>query len=86
MHNIKDLRKNLESFYKKFKNRNLNFDVEKFNKLDVLNRKLINDKELLEQEKNHYLNQKINQILINQKKFLKKFLYFQKNKMNAKEI
>jgi len=51
MHNIKDLRKNLESFYKKFKNRNLNFDVEKFNKLDELNRKLINDKELLEQEK-----------------------------------
>ena len=51
MHNIKDLRKNLESFNKKFKNRNLNFDVEKFNKLDVLNRKLINDKELLEQEK-----------------------------------
>ena len=51
MHNIKDLRKNLESFYKKFKNRNLNFDVEKFIKLDELNRKLINDKELLEQEK-----------------------------------
>ena len=51
MHNIKDLRKNLESFNKKFKNRNLNFDVEKFNKLDELNRKLINDKELLEQEK-----------------------------------
>ena len=51
MHNIKELRKNLESFNKKFKNRNLNFDVEKFNKLDELNRKLINDKELLEQEK-----------------------------------
>ena len=51
MHNIKDLRKNLESFNKKFKNRNINFDVEKFNKLDELNRKLINDKELLEQEK-----------------------------------
>ena len=51
MHNIKDLRKNLESFNKKFKNRNLIFDVEKFNKLDELNRKLINDKELLEQEK-----------------------------------
>ena len=57
MHNIKDLRKNLESFNKKFKNRNLNFDVEKFNKLDELNRK-----------------------------FLKKFLYFQKNKMKAKKI
>ena len=51
MHNIKDLRKNLDIFKKKFKNRNLNFDADKFNNLDELNRKLINDKEKLEQEK-----------------------------------
>ena len=51
MHNIKDLRKNLDTFTKKFKDRNLNFDVDKFNRLDELNRKLINNKELLEQEK-----------------------------------
>ena len=51
MHSIKDLRENLNSFKKKLKNRNLNFDIEKFNKLDKLNRQLINDKEKLEQEK-----------------------------------
>ena len=47
MHNIKDLRKNLDIFKKKFKDRNLNFDVDNFIKLDELNRKLINDKEKL---------------------------------------
>jgi len=51
MHNIKDLRKNLETFKKKFKERNVDFDVASFEKLDNLNRKLINDKEKLEQEK-----------------------------------
>ena len=51
MHNIKDLRKNLDTFKKKLKDRNLEFDEDKFNKLDELNRKLINDKEKLEQEK-----------------------------------
>ena len=51
MHNIKDLRKNLDNFKKKFKDRNLDFNVENFINLDELNRKLINDKEMLEQEK-----------------------------------
>jgi seryl-tRNA synthetase len=51
MHNIKDLRKNLIIFKKKFKDRNLEFDLEEFNNLDELNRKLITDKEKLEQEK-----------------------------------
>jgi len=51
MHNIKDLRKNLRIYKKKLKDRNLDIDVENFNKLDELNRKLINDKEKLEQEK-----------------------------------
>ena len=51
MHNIKDLRKNLDYFKKKFHERNLDFKINDFNKLDELNRKLINDKEKLEQEK-----------------------------------
>ena len=51
MHSIKELRKNLDSFKKKFKDRNLEFDLDEFVKLDNLNRKLINDKEKLEQEK-----------------------------------
>jgi seryl-tRNA synthetase len=51
MHNIKDLRNNIDIFKKKFKDRNLDFDINNFNKLDELNRKLINDKEKLEQKK-----------------------------------
>ena len=51
MHNIKELRKNLDIYKKKLNDRNVDFDVIKFNKLDALNRKLINDKEKLEQEK-----------------------------------
>ena len=33
MHNIKDLRKNLDTFTKKFKDRNLNFDVDQITKM-----------------------------------------------------
>ena len=51
MHNIKDLRKNLDTFKKKLKDRNLEFDEVEFRKLDELNRKLINEKEQLEQKK-----------------------------------
>ena len=51
MHNLKDLRKNLEIFKKKFKDRNLEFDISEFTKIDKINRELINKKELLEQEK-----------------------------------
>ncbi len=51
MYNLKDLRKNLEIYKKKFKERNLDFDIDEFNKADKINRELINKKELLEQEK-----------------------------------
>ena len=51
MHNLKDLRKNLETFKKKFKDRNLDFNIDEFNTADQTNRELINKKELLEQEK-----------------------------------
>ena len=51
MHNIKELRNNLDTFKKKFKDRNFEFKIDNFNKLDELNRKLINKKEKLEQEK-----------------------------------
>ena len=51
MHDLKNLRKNLEIFKLKFKDRNLDFDTLSFNTIDKLNRELINEKELLEQEK-----------------------------------
>ncbi len=51
MHNLKDIRKNLEHFKKKLSNRNtdINFDI--LIKLDKENRDFIQKKEILEQEK-----------------------------------
>ena len=86
MHNLKDLRKNLETFKKKFKDRNLDFNTDEFNKADKINRELINKKELLEQEKRNLSKSKeksnferskkisgqIDKILLEQKKTQKK--------------
>ena len=51
MHNIKDLRKNLTVYQKNFLNRNFDFKINEFKNLDETNRKLITEKEKLEQEK-----------------------------------
>ena len=51
MHNLKDLRKNLNIYKKKFKDRNLDFNIKDFEIIDNINRELINKKELLEQKK-----------------------------------
>ena len=51
MHNLKDLRKNLETFKKKLMESNVKFNIEDFTKRDNLNRELISKKESLEQEK-----------------------------------
>ena len=85
MHNLKDLRKNLETFKKKFKDRNLDFNTDEFNKADKANRELINKKELLEQKKNNYLNQKKNQILKDQRKFQAKLIKLYQNKKRLKK-
>ena len=53
MYNLKELRKNLNNLSKKLKDRNVDFDIENFNKKDALNRELINKKEKLEQEKKY---------------------------------
>ena len=51
MHNLKELRSNLDKFKKKLKDRNVDFDINNFNEKDSLNRDLINKKEKLEMEK-----------------------------------
>jgi seryl-tRNA synthetase len=82
MHDLKNLRKNLEKFKLKFKDRNLDFDTANFDIIDKLNRELINEKELLEQEKKSLsklkdkfnfekskkISNQINKILLEQKK------------------
>tara|TARA_B100000242_G_scaffold55031_1_gene33009 strand:- start:267 stop:1514 length:1248 start_codon:yes stop_codon:yes gene_type:complete len=51
MHNTKDLRKNLERFKKKLLDRNFKFDIKLFDNLDNINRELISNKQMLEQQK-----------------------------------
>ena len=51
MHNLKEFRKNLDKLVQKFKNRNVDFDINDFKKKDTFNRDLISKKEKLEQEK-----------------------------------
>ena len=86
MHNLKDLRINLETFKKKFKDRNLDFNIDEFNKIDNINRELIKKKELLEQEKKNLskskeksnfekskkISDQIDKIFLEQKKTQKK--------------
>ncbi len=87
MHNLKDLRKNLTTFKKKFKYRNLDFNIDEFNNLDKINRDLISKKESLEQEKKKLSKSKeksnfeksknisaeVNKIILEQKEAQKKF-------------
>jgi len=51
MHNLKEIRKNLDFFKKKINERNSNVDFNNLLKIDKENRELIQKKELLEQEK-----------------------------------
>ena len=51
MHNLKEIRKNIELFEKKIKERNSNIDLKSLIKHDKENRELIQKKEKLEQEK-----------------------------------
>ena len=51
MHNIKDIRKNLEEFKNGLKNRFVDIDIKSILSLDENNRKLIQKKEILEKEK-----------------------------------
>ena len=51
MHNLKDIRKNLDNYIKKIKERNSKIDFNELMNLDKSNRNLIQKKEILEQEK-----------------------------------
>ena len=51
MHDLKDIRKNIEIFKKKINQRNVQIDLEKLLTIDKDNREIIFKKEKLEQEK-----------------------------------
>ena len=73
------MRKKLEKYKVKFKDRNLNFDVDVFEKLDADNRELIYKKEKLEQEKNYFQNLKIKSNFEKSKKMSEEINKLQKN-------
>jgi len=51
MHNIKEIRNDIETFTKSLKKRFIDLDIEKIILLDINNRKYIQEKEILEKEK-----------------------------------
>ena len=86
MHNLKDLRNNLEIYKKKFKDRNTQFDIDEFKELDKFNRELISKKELLEQEKKTLSKTKDKSNFENSKKISEKIekIIFEQNNSQKK--
>ena len=62
MHNIKDIRSNFENFKNIIKSRNISINLDQILDLDQNNRKLIQEKETLEQEKKYI--KKTRQIIV----------------------
>ncbi len=85
MHNIKDLRKNLNIYQRNFLNRNFNFKIEEFRNLDETNRKLINEKEKLEQEKKILSKSKDKSNFEKSKKISEKISKISKEQLNSQK-
>ena len=67
MHDLKDIRKNLDFYKKKISERIINFDYTELLNLDSIYRDLIQKKEKLEQEKKILSKKKTPKTLLNQK-------------------
>ena len=65
MHDIKKIRKDTDTFSKKISERNVKIDLHNLLSIDKENRNLIQNKELLEQEKKKFLSKKIKNFLKN---------------------
>ena len=85
MHDIKDLRKNLNIYQKNFLNRNFNFKIEEFKNLDETNRKLINEKEKLEHEKRILSKSKDKLNFEKSKKISEKISKISKEQLNSQK-
>ena len=82
MHNIKEIRNNIEAFTKSLKKRFLNFDIEEIISLDESNRKYIHEKEILEKEKKDISKSKEKSLFDKSKKIsseIEKIAKLQKN-------
>ena len=85
MHNIKDIRKDIDNFKNSIKNRNVNIDFDKILNLDEDNRKLIQEKEKLEMEKKTVSKSKDETLFEKSKEISNKIDDLSKNQKNVKD-
>ena len=85
MHNIKDIRKDIDNFKNTIKNRNVDVDFEQILNLDEENRKLIQEKEKLEMEKKSISKSKDETLFEKSKEISNKIDDLSKNQKNVKD-
>ena len=85
MHNIKDIRKDIDNFKNTIKNRNINIDFDQILNLDEENRKLIQEKEKLEMEKKSISKSKDETLFEKSKEISNKIDDLSKNQKNVKD-
>ncbi len=85
MHNIKDIRKDIENFKNTIKNRNVDVDFDQILNLDEENRKLIQEKEKLEMEKKSISKSKDETLFEKSKEISNKIDDLSKNQKNVND-
>ena len=85
MHNIKDIRKDIDNFKNTIKNRNVDIDFDQILTLDEDNRKLIQEKEKLEMEKKSISKSKDEPLFEKSKEISNKIDDLSKNQKNVKD-
>ena len=78
MHNIKDIRNNFDNFKNIIKSRNVSVDLDQILGLDQKNRKLIQEKEALEQEKKKISKKQDKSLFAKSKEISEKILFINK--------
>ena len=86
MHNIKDIRKDIDNFKNTIKNRNVDVDFDQILNLDEENRKLIQEKEKLEMEKKSISKSKDETLFEKSKEISNKIDDLSKNQKNVKDL
>ena len=85
MHNIKDIRKDIDNFKNTIKNRNVDVNFDKILNLDEENRKLIQEKEKLEMEKKSISKSKDETLFEKSKEISNKIDDLSKNQKSVKD-
>jgi len=84
MHNIKEIRKDFDTFLQKLKSRNIIIDIDEIKDLDQKNRKLIQKKESLENEKKEISKSKDKSLFERSKKITKELDLVSEDQKNIK--